>query len=299
MTTHIDTDLGGAPAPTPARPRSDISYLPRATVAGRVLFALPFMVFGLLHFLNAHAMAGSVPVPGGAAWVYLTGAALLAGGIGMLTGVLGKWAAYGIALLMLVFVVTVIWTGNAINVEREVLIGFDLLLVLVLGLLLYTISARDAQAPAGRFDALQLLLVVCALIVDVLALWAIAARISEFGFSPNKTAALGLNLLLLVNLSWSAVIYGRFLAKRAPFARLERWQTAYMPAARMLNYGWEADVGSIEKGKFADIIAVSGNPLQDITEIERVRFVMKGGVTARNDLQMNMPAIVSASNPVR
>ena len=76
-------------------------------------------------------------------------------------------------------------------------------------------------------------------------------------------------------------------------------QTAYMPAARMLNYGWEADVGSIEKGKFADIIAVSGNPLQDIGEMERVRFVMKGGVIARNDLPMNMPAIVSASSPVR
>ncbi len=76
-------------------------------------------------------------------------------------------------------------------------------------------------------------------------------------------------------------------------------QTAYLPAARMLNYGWEADVGSVEKGKFADIIAVSGNPLQDIGEMERVRFVMKGGVIARNDLQMNMPAIVSASNPVR
>jgi imidazolonepropionase-like amidohydrolase len=76
-------------------------------------------------------------------------------------------------------------------------------------------------------------------------------------------------------------------------------QTAYLPAARMLNYGWEADVGSIERGKFADIIAVSGNPLQDVTEMERVRFVMKGGVIARNDLPMNVPNIVSASNPVR
>ena len=71
---------------------------------------------------------------------------------------------------------------------------------------------------------------VCALIVDALALWAIAARISEFGFSPNRTAALGLNLLLLVNLAWSAVLYARFLGRRAPFTRLERWQTAYMPA---------------------------------------------------------------------
>ena len=58
----------------------------------------------------------------------------------------------------------------------------------------------------------------------------VVARISEFGFSPNKTAALGMNLLLLVNLGWSALLYARFLTGRAPFARLERWQTAYMPA---------------------------------------------------------------------
>ena len=70
---------------------------------------------------------------------------------------------------------------------------------------------------------------VCALLVDALALWAIAARISEFGFSPNQVAALGENLILLVNLGWSAVLYVRFLAGRAAFARLERWQTAYLP----------------------------------------------------------------------
>lgn len=61
-------------------------------------------------------------------------------------------------------------------------------------------------------------------------------------------------------------------------------QTAYMPAARMLNYGWENQIGSIEKGKFADIIAVGGNPLTDVTEMERVRFVMKGGIVVRNEL---------------
>jgi len=132
-------------------------------------------------------------------------------------------------VLLLAFVVAWIVTGNALDVGREVLIGFDLLLVLVSGLLLYSISARDAQAAPGRFDRLQLLLVVSALVVDVLALWAMAERISEFGSSPNKVAALGLNLLLLVNLAWSAVLYTKFLLKRAPFARLEAWQTAYIP----------------------------------------------------------------------
>jgi hypothetical protein len=71
--------------------------------------------------------------------------------------------------------------------------------------------------------------VLCALLVDVLALWAIASRIVEFGFSPNKVAALGENLILLVNLGWSAVLYTRFLTKRNSFAALERWQMSYVP----------------------------------------------------------------------
>jgi imidazolonepropionase-like amidohydrolase len=61
-------------------------------------------------------------------------------------------------------------------------------------------------------------------------------------------------------------------------------QTAYLPAARMLNYGWERDIGSIEKGKFADIIAVAGNPLDNVAEMEKVRFVMKGGLVVKSDL---------------
>jgi imidazolonepropionase-like amidohydrolase len=60
-------------------------------------------------------------------------------------------------------------------------------------------------------------------------------------------------------------------------------QTAYLPAATMLNYHWEQQIGSIEKGKFADIIAVAGNPLMDVTEMQRVRFVMKGGLVFRNE----------------
>jgi imidazolonepropionase-like amidohydrolase len=61
-------------------------------------------------------------------------------------------------------------------------------------------------------------------------------------------------------------------------------QMAFMTAANVLNYGWSDRVGSIEKGKFADIIAVGGDPLKDITEMERVKFVMKGGLVMRNEL---------------
>jgi imidazolonepropionase-like amidohydrolase len=53
-------------------------------------------------------------------------------------------------------------------------------------------------------------------------------------------------------------------------------------AAEML--GWEDRVGAVEPGRFADLVAVAGDPIADITELERVRFVMKGGQVVRNDL---------------
>jgi hypothetical protein len=133
------------------------------------------------------------------------------------------------AAALLVFLATVLWTGRGVDVERDVLIAFDLLLVLVLALLLYSVSARDPFSPPGVFDALQVVLVVSALAADAIALWAIAARITEFGFTPNRVAALGENVILLVNLAWAAVLSIRFLRGRASFAAVEKWQTDYMP----------------------------------------------------------------------
>jgi hypothetical protein len=132
-------------------------------------------------------------------------------------------------LLLLAFLATMAWTGSPINVKREVLIGFDLLLAVVVGLVLYAASARDPQAPLDVFDGLQLLLVVSAVVVDGVALAAIAARISEFGFTPNRVAAFGENLILLINLAWSSWLSVRFLGHRGSFADLERWQIAYLP----------------------------------------------------------------------
>jgi imidazolonepropionase-like amidohydrolase len=60
---------------------------------------------------------------------------------------------------------------------------------------------------------------------------------------------------------------------------------AFSVAAAVLNYDWSTRVGTIEKGRFADLIAVAGDPLADVTELQRVAFVMKGGVVIRNSLK--------------
>jgi hypothetical protein len=132
-------------------------------------------------------------------------------------------------LVLLAFLVTMAWTGNPIDVKREVLIAFDLLLALVVGLVLYAASARERDAPPGLFDRLQWLLIASAVIVDAVALAAIAGRINEFGFTPNRVAALGENLILLANLAGSAWIHAGFMRGRRPFADLERWQIAFLP----------------------------------------------------------------------
>jgi imidazolonepropionase-like amidohydrolase len=61
--------------------------------------------------------------------------------------------------------------------------------------------------------------------------------------------------------------------------------TQAIRAATIVNaemMGWESQIGSLEKGKYADLMAVSGDPLQDTTEMERVKFVMKGGQVVKN-----------------
>ncbi len=131
--------------------------------------------------------------------------------------------------VLLAFLATLLWTGRGVNIERDALLAFDALLILVLALLVYSISARDASAPPGAFDVLQVVLVASALVANAVALWAIAARITEWGFTPNRAAALGVNVILLVNLAWSAVLYVRFLRGREAFGALEKWQTDYLP----------------------------------------------------------------------
>jgi hypothetical protein len=195
-----------------------------------------FIMFTMLMFnaigINAGQLVGRWLLPCGVAGAVLVGSWLVEAKqsvVENMAPVLTRVFTPFFTILLLAFLATMAWTGSPINVEREVLIAFDLLLVLVVGLVLYSASARDLSAPPNLFDRLQLVLIVSALLVDMLALAAIAARISEFGFTPNRVAALGENVILLVNLAWSAVVYVRFLAGRAPFSALERWQTAYLP----------------------------------------------------------------------
>lgn len=140
---------------------------------------------------------------------------------------------------------------------------------------LIALEKRDLQATGGRNSRL---------------------RMAEQAF--RRALAAGVPIVYGSGATSAAIPHGK---QADQFKYYARWgmtpaqaiQTAFLPAAQMLNYGWVSHVGSVEKGKFADIIAVAGNPLQDVTEMERVRFVMKGGVVMRDELTSAPPAAVT------
>jgi hypothetical protein len=134
---------------------------------------------------------------------------------------------FAVMLLGSAFAYAVAGIGR--DFDRDLLTVFDLLLLVVVALVVYGISARETSRRAGAMDVLRLVAVIAAILLDILILFSMFARVGEFGFTANRVAALGLNIVLLANLLVTAWLTARLLAGRAQAVRLERWQTGYLP----------------------------------------------------------------------
>lgn len=115
------------------------------------------------------------------------------------------------------------------------------------------------------------------------------SRLKLLEQAVRRAVAAGVTMVFGSGATSPAIPHGKQANQFAYYAKwgmtnAQALQTAFMPAAKMLNYDWEHEIGSVDRGKFADIIAVSGNPLSDVSEMERVKFVMKGGVVIRNEV---------------
>jgi len=133
------------------------------------------------------------------------------------------------AAMLVVSSVAYLIAGVGHDFNRDLLTVFDLLLLVVLSLVVYSISARESTRSGRAMDGIRLVAVVAALLLDALVLASMFVRVGEFGFTPNRVAALGLNIILLVNLAVAAWLIVRQLGGRIPGMRLERWQTGYLP----------------------------------------------------------------------
>lgn len=137
-------------------------------------------------------------------------------------------------LLLVVLLVLLVGTavdGDGVDVGRDGLVLFDVLLLAVLGLLLSVVTSRDPATPVGLLDRIQFALLLAAVALDGVALAGVAVRIGDHGFTANRTATLGLNLLLLVHLTVSAWIASGVLRGRRPLHDLLTRQTRFLPWA--------------------------------------------------------------------
>ena len=127
------------------------------------------------------------------------------------------------------------------------------------------LEARDLKATGGKTTRFAL--------TELSFKRLVAAGVKEVFGSGAYTVGHGMQ-------AFQFAIYAKWGMSPAQALRM-----ATTNAAESLNFELKNEVGIVEKGKFADLVAVSGDPLADITETERVKFVMKGGVVFRNDIK--------------
>lgn len=206
-------------------------YYALIALGGAVLLGLTALVLtpvapdaieGVIEWVLPSGAAGAVIV---AAWLVEAKKSVIENLAPVLTAIFTPL----FALMLVVAAVSYAVAGVGREFDRDLLVVFDALLLVVLALVVYGISARGADRGPTLLDALRLIAVVAAIMLDLLVLVSMLDRVAELGITANRVVALGLNLVLLVNLAVTAWHTVRLLAGRSPAVRLERWQTGYLP----------------------------------------------------------------------
>jgi hypothetical protein len=122
--------------------------------------------------------------------------------------------------------------------DRSFLITCNGLLLVVLGIAIFSIVERDRKAPVGLPDTINLALVGVTLVINSIALAAIVFRLASYGFTPNRVAVLGANLVIMAHLARIGWSYARVVRKTADFADLRRAVAGHLP----VYAGWAAIV---------------------------------------------------------
>lgn len=219
-----------------ARPRMDyvrftgewIVYGVLIALAGAVFSALTVGVFVALD-VDTRWMTEWVMVAGSAGAVVVTAwlVEFWAGAVSKFASMLAYIFTPLFAAMLALFLVAVPATGRSIEAEREALILFNVLLGIVVGLLLFCGGARQPSDRPGFFDGAAAVLAAAGLLTSVLTLAAVVGRIADFGWSPNRAAIAGINVIFGVNLAGSVWLYLELWRRRRPFGDIVRWQTAY------------------------------------------------------------------------
>lgn len=113
--------------------------------------------------------------------------------------------------------------------DRDSLITVNALLLVVLGISVFSIVERPEESQVALMDYINIVLVVITLVIDVIALSAILFRVASFGFTPNRVTVLGANLVIMVHLAWICRTYVELVRRRVGFTAMRRVVGSYLP----------------------------------------------------------------------
>lgn len=131
--------------------------------------------------------------------------------------------------MVVVYLVFAFAGGKNPFIDRSFLIAFNALLMLVLGISVFSLVERTAESEVGLIDYISIALIALTLLIDAIALSAILFRLASYGFTPNRVTVLGVNLIVMVHLAWIGVTYLGLIRRRVGFAAVHRVVANYLP----------------------------------------------------------------------
>ena len=155
-----------------------------------------------------------------------------------IAGVLARIFAPLFLVMSVVYLSIAFVAGQNPFLDRNFLIIFNGLLLVVLGMTVFSIAERGDEPSMGLTDSVNFALVAVTLLIDAIALSAILFRLTSFGFTPNRVAVLGANLVIMVHLAWLFRTYVGLFRRGIGAGGMRRAVASYLPV-----YGvWAAAV---------------------------------------------------------
>lgn len=143
-----------------------------------------------------------------------------------------------VTITLFIYLVTIFFTGTYPTANRDYLLLFNVLLIAVMALILFSLSEVAKHTQQKLNQIILFVLSVLAIIVNGIALGAILYRINDFGFSPNRLAVLGGDILILVNLLLVSFNLFKVVKGRVEVEKVESSIALFLP----LYFVWTAFV---------------------------------------------------------
>ena len=149
--------------------------------------------------------------------------------VGKVSPVIAKIFSPLVLVMLVIYLIAILYSGQDIYNDREFLLTFNLLLVGVMAIIFFSVAERSKASTGLVETRILFLLSTLTIVINSIALSAIAFRISEWGITPNRAAVLGANILILINLIWVAVQLFKVLTKKADHTSVGNAIARYLP----------------------------------------------------------------------